>query len=761
MKTDWVCDLCHHELVTMSEEPPDVCAACQGKRFTWNCPGCTLRNPSENAFCEMCQTSRRIWNCAQCTYRNSGKDDICVLCQQPKEVDNGGLVSSIEAKVQKKVEDADIDLVESVDELRGADLLEWSCGHCTFTNPGEYVTCEMCFKSKATKESQNDERFCSEVDRKPSAREEPDSIVRKLGKARDAASDVLFAAQREREKKMKHIQDVQGGCLSLQYLDVAKAITSAGRGADDEEVLLECIKQVQAHQRDIAQEKKMDARKAEPSVDLTSHRVNTDQRRQWMKDANVPERFGQALCKQTWTLDDMSTLQLFSKEPALCMTVLEHNARHSRVEGRRIGNFSSSSNLSERENNEVSKSELRSKRLARFQEPRIPPSTSFGHSQTTASRDNDAHFRSEPNIRFASAPFLCMPRTRTDDMDGRAANCQPMLSESWREFTERLMQESGACGGDDTDKIRAVFVWLTVNVKYDHDSIADNGTRRKLQGCERNISEADRNCAMDAIIHNREAVCAGYAWMFARMCDRGGVQAEVRYVSGVTKHAKVLKAKLNAAHMDTHAWNVVLSVSGEPFMVDCTWSALGELESGDGVNEEYWKVNPHHFIHQFYPTEAENQCLNPTWTLEQFCASPNFYPSYFRLGLNVEGRDSLFAGYLLLNQPKDRNLRLSFFAREDECPSSYIQVSSKFATSPLDLKKTPPCQTEMDLTLFRTERVDRANPAGAYKVFAGEIAMPSFSVATYYGLFTVWANDTGSQRRYLSKVMEFMVHHAD
>jgi len=289
-------------------------------------------------------------------------------------------------------------------------------------------------------------------------------------------------------------------------------------------------------------------------------------------------------------------------------------------------------------------------------------------------------------------------------------------SEDWRQFADRLIRECQQ-SGEPLEKLRIIFVWLSTHVKYDDESLKPGC--RKLQGCEKNISEEQRDAAMTAILQNGEAVCAGYAWMFKRMAEHVGVN-EVRYVAGTTKMLKACKNELSDEVFSTHAWNVVIIPNHQPFMVDATWF---QTDAGIALTNEFWKVKPFWFIHQFFPHEVANQCLQPSWTLQQFANAPNYWPAYFSLGVTLIDNDSHFAHYLLYPMKGDK-LPLKFMvgeaspAREAMLQATHSKTVEELTNQGGSIWKTV-CSPR--LKTLNTGLADLSAPAVEYRLCAIEI----------------------------------------
>lgn len=113
---------------------------------------------------------------------------------------------------------------------------------------------------------------------------------------------------------------------------------------------------------------------------------------------------------------------------------------------------------------------------------------------------------------------------------------------------------------DDRDKLRAIFIWVTVNIAYD---CAGSNARDSLAW---QVDEADRlystRSRLRLILKNRRALCGGYAFLFKTLCDLAEVEARV--VEG--------KAYGSGSVAEGHAWNAV-RLGNQWYWLDSTWAS--------------------------------------------------------------------------------------------------------------------------------------------------------------------------------------------
>ena len=156
-------------------------------------------------------------------------------------------------------------------------------------------------------------------------------------------------------------------------------------------------------------------------------------------------------------------------------------------------------------------------------------------------------------------------------------------------------------------QVRAIYSWITHNIKYDHAALLDGVTRD--------------NDAMQ-VFKNRKAVCHGPANLFKAFCDELTIKCLV--VTGPVKERFIEEGKLGE-----HAWNAV-EIHGKWHLLDCTWGCMkddkkNEVDSSEyTMNEFYFLTPPELLILNHFTKDPDFQLLKTPKTYEQFVKDPNY-----------------------------------------------------------------------------------------------------------------------------------------
>lgn len=182
-------------------------------------------------------------------------------------------------------------------------------------------------------------------------------------------------------------------------------------------------------------------------------------------------------------------------------------------------------------------------------------------------------------------------------------------------------------------KTRAIFRWITYNIKYDFKQFNKYNYKGKeprkykcndQSDCESKQKEFENELILK-VLNSRKAVCSGYSLLFIKMCEIIGVHTEV--VSGYVRDKYYQVGTVGTLD---HAWNAVL-IDNNYYLLDPTWASGFCSETEDGklikfcrcYNNYYWLTKPEDFIRNHYPEK-------PEWTLvsgyskEKFSTNP-FY----------------------------------------------------------------------------------------------------------------------------------------
>jgi len=168
----------------------------------------------------------------------------------------------------------------------------------------------------------------------------------------------------------------------------------------------------------------------------------------------------------------------------------------------------------------------------------------------------------------------------------------------------------------DTEKARAIYIWIAHNVKYD---------LTQLYSDKRYNSSQD---IVNEVLNDRQGVCQHYSELFLAMSKSVGLKSFL--ISGYTRDVYDEIAAFS------HAWNGI-RIDSDYYLIDVTWAAGYEL-NGKYVHkfrDDYFLRSPKDFIKDHMP-------FDPMW---QFLDNP------------ITNNDFIAKDFSKLNRPGDFNYK--------------------------------------------------------------------------------------------------------
>lgn len=172
----------------------------------------------------------------------------------------------------------------------------------------------------------------------------------------------------------------------------------------------------------------------------------------------------------------------------------------------------------------------------------------------------------------------------------------------------------------DIEKARAIYIWITDNIRYD-DEAYNSGNYPDYTA--------------EYVLQNRKAVCEGYSNLFLALGEEIGI--EVEKISGYSKGYSYRVGK--KFKESDHAWNAV-KINGEWKIIDSTWgSGYGKNVNGKLVSKKkfdnYWfNVDPFEAIFNHFAEDSEFNFIESSISLNQYEQMPNIDEEYFELGFS-------------------------------------------------------------------------------------------------------------------------------
>ena len=182
----------------------------------------------------------------------------------------------------------------------------------------------------------------------------------------------------------------------------------------------------------------------------------------------------------------------------------------------------------------------------------------------------------------------------------------------------------------DEEKVRAIFTWLSFNIRYDLEDFY-NPKQKRIRF--RYKDEADKQIKIKAIKDNivketllkRKGVCEGYAQTFSKICSLLNIENEVikGYVRNSYNDIGKIKNRTN------HAWNAV-KINNKWLYIDATWAA-GAVTNGKwkrSFNDYFFNIPKEKYFFTHFPEDVTWQIRVKRMPLATFFKQP-IYTSLF------------------------------------------------------------------------------------------------------------------------------------
>ena len=197
---------------------------------------------------------------------------------------------------------------------------------------------------------------------------------------------------------------------------------------------------------------------------------------------------------------------------------------------------------------------------------------------------------------------------------------------------EKLAQNIQNDFSSDINKTRAIFSWLSQNIRYDLQEFL-NPKQTSISFSY--SSEEEKNQKLKAIkdgivsntLNKRKGVCEGYAQTFSKVCDLLAIENEV--IKGFVRNSsqEIGKPELYS----NHAWNAV-KINNKWLYFDATWAA-GYLMNGKwqrNFNDYYFNISKEKYFLTHFPEDNLWQLRVGKISKKQFYNQPIYSHSFLK-----------------------------------------------------------------------------------------------------------------------------------
>lgn len=193
-----------------------------------------------------------------------------------------------------------------------------------------------------------------------------------------------------------------------------------------------------------------------------------------------------------------------------------------------------------------------------------------------------------------------------------------------------LTKELTSSYSEQVLKLRAIFIWITDNIRYDY-KFYNKQKEPKIpecksgMNCEQMMIDWEKKY-ITKVLKKGKGVCDGYSKLLKKMCDIAGIKAEI-----IAGYSKTKPYQIGNAGSVNHAWNAVWLDSAY-YLLDPTWAAGGcveDEETGELLSFKkqfdnyYWLTPFNDFTRNHYPQNGK-WVFEANYTKEKFAANPYY-----------------------------------------------------------------------------------------------------------------------------------------
>jgi transglutaminase/protease-like cytokinesis protein 3 len=163
----------------------------------------------------------------------------------------------------------------------------------------------------------------------------------------------------------------------------------------------------------------------------------------------------------------------------------------------------------------------------------------------------------------------------------------------------------------DSEKVRAMYFWITENIAYDYDKIQNTVQNQRGQLPEGMDEDLWEYKLVYNVVAKRKGVCADYTRLFQYLCEYYKIPCESITGYGYMGPA-ITKFLFVTGPESDHAWNAVM-INRKWYLIDVTWGSGNKLDNGKrtkGVRtDDYYLTPPEKFILDHHPDDDQWQLL--------------------------------------------------------------------------------------------------------------------------------------------------------
>ncbi|MCL7753598.1 transglutaminase domain-containing protein [Polaribacter sp. Z022] len=208
----------------------------------------------------------------------------------------------------------------------------------------------------------------------------------------------------------------------------------------------------------------------------------------------------------------------------------------------------------------------------------------------------------------------------------------------------------------DKNKARAVFFWLSKNIRYNLKEYYNPSRSYKFSYATEDEKQQKLQALKDELVlevfKTKVGVCEDYAQAFKKTCDILGLESEV-----IKGNVRVNPNKIGKPEKYTnHAWNAV-KINGNWLIIDATWAAGYEMNGKwiQKFDDYFYNIPKEKILKTHFSEDLKWRKDNSKFVKKEFYNQPIFSNSFLNSKATLINQKT---GILKVNQSKEITLKL-------------------------------------------------------------------------------------------------------
>ncbi|AUC15946.1 hypothetical protein BTO06_12640 [Tenacibaculum sp. SZ-18] len=196
---------------------------------------------------------------------------------------------------------------------------------------------------------------------------------------------------------------------------------------------------------------------------------------------------------------------------------------------------------------------------------------------------------------------------------------------------------------DKEEQVKAIYSWLTANIRYDLEEFYNPNRETKVSFSYQTLEERDRKLKaikdemVNETLSTRKAVCEGYAQTFSKVCTLLDIENEV--IEGYIRSSSNRIGR--PLRSPNHSWNAV-KLNGKWIYIDATWGAGSEY-NGRWIrkfNSYYYNIPKEKYFKTHLPEKSIWKLRVGRIDKEEFYNQPVYSHTFLKSNVELSSPSS-------------------------------------------------------------------------------------------------------------------------